>query len=105
MQGLWVKILVFSIILGLIFSGALVLQAQSKASPSNKKVNINTASVDELQRLPRIGPNVAQRIVDFRKEHGRFKRIEEIMKVRGIGEKTFQRIKSLITVGKKTKKK
>jgi len=69
-------------------------------SPAPKgKVNINTASASELETLPRIGPAVAQRIVDFRTKNGAFKRIEEIMKVQGIGEKVYEGIKDLITVG------
>jgi competence protein ComEA len=62
-------------------------------------VNINTASVSELETLPQVGPKVAQRIVDFRTQNGKFKKIEEIMKIRGIGEKTFEKLKDLITVG------
>ncbi|MFQ6038243.1 MAG: helix-hairpin-helix domain-containing protein [Candidatus Aminicenantales bacterium] len=75
------------------------------AQAPEKKVNINTASLAELQKLPRIGPVVAQRIIDYREKHGNFKRIEEIMKVKGIGEKTFLKIKDLITVGTVTKAK
>ncbi len=63
------------------------------------KININTASPAELDKLPRIGPKVAQRIIDYRKEHGLFKRIEDLMKVKGIGEKTFAKLKDLVTVG------
>jgi competence protein ComEA len=63
------------------------------------KININTASAAELQKLPRVGEKVAQRIVDFRAQNGEFKKIEEIMKVRGIGEKIFLQLKDLITVG------
>jgi len=64
-----------------------------------EKININTASLTELQKLPRVGEKVAQRIIDFRKEHGPFNKIEELMKVQGIGEKTFNDLKDLITVG------
>jgi len=73
------------------------VQAASKAS--NQKININTASATELQQLPRIGEKVAQRIIDFREEHGNFQKIEEIMKVKGIGERMFANLKELITVG------
>jgi competence protein ComEA len=48
---------------------------------------------------------MAQRIIDYRKEHGDFKKIEEIMKVKGIGEKSFNRLKALITVGPETQTK
>lgn len=99
------KVLVFSLVLAFLFSCFLSLQVQAAAKASDKKININTASVEELQKLPRIGAQVAQRIVDFRKEHGKFKKIEEIMKVRGIGEKTFNKIKNMITVGEKPKSK
>lgn len=75
----------------------LVVQTQA-ANPPEKKININTASVAELQKLPRIGEAVAQRIIDYREEHGKFEKIEEIMKIRGIGEKTFLQLKDLITV-------
>jgi competence protein ComEA len=74
-------------------------------SPAPKaKININTASATELETLPRIGPAVAQRIIDFRTKNGAFKRIEDIMKVQGIGEKVYQNIKDLITVGEGTPK-
>ena len=72
-------------------------QAQAKKAPTDK-VNINTASLEELQKLPRVGPKVAQRIVDFRKQNGAFKKIEELMKVRGIGEKIFAQMKDMLTV-------
>lgn len=81
----------------ILMMGSLVFS--SLMSAPAKKVNINTASVAELQTLPRIGPQIAQRIVDFRSKNGKFKRIEEIMKVRGIGEKVFEVIKDKITVG------
>jgi competence protein ComEA len=92
------KALVMVICLGFILSYYSFAQASAQTKNS-KKININTASLAELQKLPRIGAKIAQRIIDYRKRHGNFKRIEDIMKVRGIGEKTFLRLKDLITVG------
>lgn len=60
-------------------------------------VNINTATVQELQLLPRVGPSLAQRIVEFRDKNGPFKRVEELMQVKGIGEKTFALLQPHIT--------
>ena len=64
--------------------------------PEVERVNINTASLDELTTLPRVGKVIAQRIIDFRTENGNFKAPEEIMNVKGIGEKTFKRLAPLI---------
>jgi competence protein ComEA len=61
-------------------------------------VNINTASVAELETLPRVGPSLAQRIVDYRTEHGPFAAVEDVMQVSGIGPSIFAAIKELITV-------
>ena len=64
------------------------------------KVNVNSASVEQLQLLPRIGPAVAQRIVEHREKNGPFKKVEDLLNVRGIGEKTFEKIRDRLTVGK-----
>ena len=93
------KGMIFSLALALLFSFFVVLHIQAASQTASQKININTASLAELQKLPRIGSSVAQRIIDFRKKNGPFKKIEEIMKVKGIGEKTFEQIKDLITVG------
>ncbi len=61
--------------------------------------NINTASAPELEDLPRIGEVLAQRIVDYRTEYGRFMRPDHIMAVRGIGPATYEAVRELITVG------
>ena len=61
------------------------------------KVNINKATEEELQTLSGIGPSKAKAIIQYREEHGGFKNIEEIKKIGGIGDKTFEKIKGDIT--------
>lgn len=97
MKRFTVKGLVFLLVLVFSLMSAMAVLAQSKDTPG-EKININTASAKELQKLPQVGVVVAQRIVDYREEHGKFTKIEDIMKVRGIGEKTFLKLKPLITV-------
>jgi competence protein ComEA len=82
-------ILLFTFLLGAGIGPALAQQ--------QVKVNINKASVDELSTLKRIGPSYAQRIVDYRKQNGPFEKPEDIMKVRGIGIKTFEANKDFIS--------
>ena len=64
----------------------------------NELININTASLEELDSLPGIGPSIAQRIIDYRDQNGPFAAIEDILNVSGIGPSTFDQIKDLITV-------
>ncbi len=63
-----------------------------------KKININNASCEELQTLPKIGPKIAENIIKYRHENGPFKTINEITHVKRIGQKTFEQIKTKITV-------
>lgn len=65
---------------------------------SNQMVNINRATVAELDRLPGVGPAIAQRIIDYRQEKGGFVSVEEIKLVSGIGDKMFENIKDLIEI-------
>lgn len=100
-------ILATTLILFIILGPLLAQQGnrQTGSSSPPAKININTASLEELQTLPRIGPAIAQRIIDYRKEHGPFKRIEDLLKVQGIGERIFEQIKDRITVGTEVKDK
>lgn len=86
-------------VLGLSLSGLASHPAVAEGEPvSQKLVNINQATSAELTRLPRVGTKLADRIVAHRKEHGPFRRIEDLMEVKGIGEKFFSALKPYLTV-------
>lgn len=72
--------------------------AQTTQPPAPAPLNLNTATPAELEKLPGIGPATAARIVEYRQKNGAFKKVEELMNVRGIAEKTFLQLKPLITV-------
>jgi competence protein ComEA len=74
--------------------------APTQAAPGvpSGKININTATAAELDQLPGIGPALAQRIIDYRTQNGPFKTIEDLKKVKGIGDALFEQIKDRITV-------
>lgn len=72
--------------------------APAPAGVARAAIDLNTASVADLEDLPGIGRATAERIVEHRQKNGPFKKIEELMNVKGIGEKSFLRLKPLITV-------
>jgi competence protein ComEA len=71
-------------------------QAPPKAAAAST-LNINTATAADLQKLPGIGAATAARILEYRQKNGPFKKVEELMNVRGIGEKSFLKLKPLIS--------
>jgi len=74
----------------------------SKAAPApTAPVNLNTATQAQLESLPGVGAKAAQRVLDYRKQNGNFKKIEDLMNVKGFGEKTFLKLKPMLTVGEK----
>jgi competence protein ComEA len=100
------------IVLLLVMGLASVASAQTADAPKTQKakttktvvglvapVNLNTATAAQLDTLPGMGASTAQRIVEYRQKNGPFKKIEELMNVKGIGEKSFLKLKPLITVG------
>lgn len=77
-------------------------QGATRAKPSRKalegKLNLNTATVDQLMALPAVGPAKAERIVTWRKKQGGFKRIADLRRVKGFGYKTFKRLEPFLDV-------
>jgi competence protein ComEA len=83
--------------LGLILTPVSALAQKGKAV-SSERVNLNTATVEQLQTLPGIGPAMAKRVIEHRTKVGKFNKIEEIINVKGIGEKKFLKIKDRLMV-------
>jgi len=76
------------------------LQKQGKATkPQAVAVDINKATANDLQKLPGIGPSLAKRIVAYREKHGPFRRVEDLMAIKGIGFKKWNEIKPYVNVG------
>jgi competence protein ComEA len=84
--------------LGLAFCAAARAADVAAPAADGKKVNINQASAEQLANLPRVGVKAAQRIVDFRKASGPFARVEDLMEVKGFGEKRFEQLKPYLAV-------
>lgn len=88
------------------FAALLLLSALSglpaPAEAAGGKVNVNTADASQLALLPRVGPSLAQKILDFRKQNGPFKNTEDLMLVRGMGEKTYQLVRPYVAVSGET---
>ena len=74
--------------------GATPKSVATAAAP----VNLNTATADQLATIPGIGAKMAERIIEYRQKNGSFKKVEDLMLVRGVGEKSFLKMKPLITV-------
>jgi competence protein ComEA len=79
-------------------------QAAQPAAQAAPAINLNAATIDQLETLPGIGRKTAERIIEYRTKNGGFKRIEDLMNVKGIGEKSFLKLKPLIAVPLKTDK-
>jgi len=61
-------------------------------------ININTADINRLMRLPGVGPKYAERIIEYRQVHGGFEKAEDIKNIKGIGDKKFEKMKDMVTV-------
>ena len=83
---------------------SLTVAKQEQGSAQKPTINLNTATLDQLTTLPGIGAKTAERILEYRTKSGGFKKIEELMNVKGIGEKSFLKIKPLVSVPAKAEK-
>jgi competence protein ComEA len=72
--------------------------AEKAAAPAPAKININTASAEQLTALPGVGERLAGRIVEYRQKQGPFKSTQELLNVKGVGEKNFQKIQGQLSV-------
>ena len=91
------------LVLGLVATASAQEAARppAKATPSASSgapINLNTATVAQLETLPGVGKSTAERILEYRQKNGGFKKVEDLMNVRGVGEKSFLKMKPLITV-------
>ena len=97
---------VFTLAACLVAQPLLAQTAQSTGNARPAKptavVNLNTATAAELETLPGVGAKVAARIIEYRQKKGPFKKIEELMNVQGIGEKSFLKLRAQLTVASKT---
>jgi competence protein ComEA len=89
----------------LFLSAAIVLSiglphSLAKKKPPLRPVNINTANSEELQQVPGIGPATAQKILQMRKSYGPFKSVDDLLAIRGLGEKRLDKMRKYLTVGK-----
>lgn len=87
-------------LVGEVAGPAAVLQSQSEAR--QEPVDINTATAEELQKVPGIGVALARRIIEFREEHGRFEKVDDLLNVRGIGVASLEKLRRYVVVKKQS---
>ena len=95
------RIVAAALALALTLSAGLAAAA-AKPAPTGK-VNINSASAEQLSALPGIGAKLAARIVEHRQKSGAFKSVQELMNVKGVGEKNFEKLQPYLTTGEAAK--
>jgi competence protein ComEA len=95
---------VCGVLLAAVMAGPVLAQEKAAKAPkpaaptASAPLNLNTATVAQLEQLPGVGARTAQLIVEHRQKNGGFKKVEELMNIKGIGEKSFLKLKPMVTV-------
>jgi competence ComEA-like helix-hairpin-helix protein len=90
----------FTICIPLILCLSLGAVSFAKKKPPERPINLNTASSEELQLVPGIGPATADKILKMRKSYGPFKSVDDLLAIRGLGPKRLEKMRKFLTVGK-----
>src|SRR6266478_3125946 len=96
-RSLPIRLSLLFLFLGLVFSAALF---PAKKKPPLKPVNLNTATSEELQQVPGIGPATAEKILQMRKSYGAFKSVDDLLSIKGLGKKRLEKMRKYLTVSK-----
>jgi len=88
---------VIPVVCALLLVAAVSGAQDGQASPAKGTVNINTATAEQLQLLPRVGPALAGRIIEFREANGPFEKVDELTAVEGIGDKSMENLRPYVT--------
>lgn len=87
-----------AVCIAVVLTSGLLARAQSKKHPPAEPLELNTATAEELQQLPGVGPGMAKAIVDFRQKSGPFRRVEELLAIRGITRQRLEKIRPYVTI-------
>ena len=87
-----------AVCVALVLTGGLLVRAQPKKHPPAEPLDLNTATVEELQQLPGVGAEMAKAIVNFRQKSGPFRRVEELLAIRGITKQRLEKIRPYVKI-------
>jgi competence protein ComEA len=94
-SALAARMLLLLFLVGLLYAA----NAQAKKKPPSAPLDLNSATPDQLEQLPGIGPSAAQNIVNFRTKSGPFRRVEDLLAIHGISQRKLDQIRPYVTVG------
>jgi len=95
------RVLCALLVAGCLCASSTAASAKASVPTPESPLNINTATQAQFEALPGLGTKVAERIIEYRQKNGNFKKVEDLMNVKGIGEKSFLKLKPMLTVSQK----